>query len=72
MEEIYVEYSKCVFKYLFSLTNNYEVAEELLQETFYSAIKNNVDMSEFQVLIKYFHNFIGRTAALHALQMVEK
>lgn len=40
MEEIYVEYSKCVFKYLFSLTNNYEVAEELLQETFYSAIKN--------------------------------
>ena len=38
----------------------------------YSAIKNNVDMSEFQVLIKYFHNFIGRTAALHALQMVEK
>ncbi len=35
-------------------------------------IKNNVDMSEFQVLIKHFHNFIGRTAALHALQMVEK
>lgn len=40
MEEIYVEYSKCVFNYLFSLTNNYEVAEELLQETFYSAMKN--------------------------------
>lgn len=40
MDEIYNEYSKLVFKYLFSLTNNSEIAEELMQETFYSAIKN--------------------------------
>lgn len=40
MEEIYKEYSKCVFNYLLSLTNNVEIAEELMQETFYSAIKN--------------------------------
>lgn len=40
MEEIYKEYSKCVFNYLLSFTNNTEVAEELMQETFYSAIKN--------------------------------
>ncbi len=44
-------------------------AEYLIQ---HHLIKNNVDISEFQVLIKHFHNFISRTAALHALQMVEK
>lgn len=40
MEEIYKEYSKKVYSYLLSLTNDEDVAEELLQETFYSAIKN--------------------------------
>lgn len=40
MDEIYKEYSKIVYKYLLSLTNNPEVAEELMQETFYSAVKN--------------------------------
>lgn len=39
MEEIYKEYSKYVFNYLSSFTNS-EVAEELMQETFYSAMKN--------------------------------
>lgn len=40
MEEIYKEYSKIVYSYLISLTNNPEIAEELMQETFYSAVKN--------------------------------
>lgn len=40
MEEIYKEYSKIVYNYLFSLTNNTDIAEELMQETFYSAVKN--------------------------------
>lgn len=40
MEEIYKEYSKIVYNYLLSLTCNSELAEELMQETFYSAIKN--------------------------------
>lgn len=40
MEEIYKEYSKYVFNYLLSFTDNPEIAEELMQETFYSAIKN--------------------------------
>lgn len=40
MEEIYKEYSKIVYVYLISLTNNSEIAEELMQETFYSAMKN--------------------------------
>ena len=40
MEEIYKEYSKIVYIYLISFTNNAELAEELMQETFYSAMKN--------------------------------
>lgn len=40
MEEIYKEYSKIVYNYLLSLTCNAEIAEELMQETFYSAINN--------------------------------
>ena len=40
MEEIYKEYSKIVYNYLLSLTNNTEISEELMQETFYSAVKN--------------------------------
>lgn len=40
MEEIYNEYSKTIYKYLLSLTNDTDIAEELVQETFYSAVKN--------------------------------
>ena len=40
MDEIYNEYSKFVYKYLLALTNNKDLSEELMQETFYSAIKN--------------------------------
>ena len=40
MEEIYKEYSKIVYNYLLSLTCDSELAEELMQETFYSAVKN--------------------------------
>ena len=40
MEEIYKEYSKIVYNYLLSLTGNSEIAEELMQETFYNAVKN--------------------------------
>lgn len=39
MEEIYEKYSKLVYNYLYRLTNNIELSEELMQETFYSAIK---------------------------------
>lgn len=40
MEEIYKEYSKIIYNYLLSLSNNTDIAEELMQETFYSAVKN--------------------------------
>ena len=40
MEEIYKEYSLLVYRYLYGLTNDIELSEELMQETFYSATKN--------------------------------
>lgn len=39
-EKMYKEYAEYVYKYLLSLTNNEDVAEELTQETFYQAIKS--------------------------------
>lgn len=39
MEELYKEYSKLVYNYLYSLCRNKDTAEELTQETFYRAIK---------------------------------
>lgn len=45
IDEIYKKYSKIVYKYLFCLTHNQDIAEELTQETFYVAIK---DISKFR------------------------
>ena len=39
IEEIYKQYFKVVNKYLFCLTHNSDIAEELTQETFYRAVK---------------------------------
>lgn len=39
IEEIYKQYFKTVYKYLFCLTQNESIAEELTQETFCNAIK---------------------------------
>ena len=40
IEEIYKEYSTSVYKYLFCLTQNREISEDLTQETFFLAVKN--------------------------------
>lgn len=40
MEEIYKKYSQKIYKYLYGLTNDIELSQELMQETFYSAIKS--------------------------------
>lgn len=40
MEELYEKYSKVIYKYIYSLSKDSFLAEELVQETFYSAIKN--------------------------------
>lgn len=39
MEQIYEQYFETVNKYLFCLTRNNDIAEELTQETFYKAVK---------------------------------
>ena len=39
IEEIYKEYSNAVYKYLFCLTGNEDLSEELTQETFAIAVK---------------------------------
>ena len=39
IEEIYKQYFEIVNKYLFCLTRNSDIAEELTQETFYRAVK---------------------------------
>lgn len=46
MEEIYKKYSRLVYNYLYRLTNDIEVSEELTQETFYSAIKGIKNFKE--------------------------
>ena len=40
IEEIYKEYSTSVYKYLFCLTKNKEISEDLTQETFALAVKD--------------------------------
>lgn len=42
MEELYEKYSKLIYKYLYSLSKDSFLAEELVQETFFCAIKNSV------------------------------
>ena len=39
IEEIYKEYFELVNKYLFCITHNNDISEELTQETFYKAVK---------------------------------
>ena len=39
MDELYKEYFGTVHKYLFCLTHNYDISEDLTQETFYKAVK---------------------------------
>lgn len=39
IEQIYKEYFETVNKYLFCLTHNNDISEELTQETFYKAVK---------------------------------
>lgn len=38
-DEVYKEYSQIVYRYLFSLTRDSHMAEEVTQETFYQAVR---------------------------------
>ncbi len=39
LEKLYNDYFQTVYKYLFSITHNADISEELTQETFYQAVK---------------------------------
>ena len=39
IEELYKEHAQMIYRYLYSLTQNSDLAEELTQETFYQAIR---------------------------------
>lgn len=45
IEEIYKKYAKIIYKYVFCLTEDKEVAEEIVQETFLVAVK---DINKFR------------------------
>ncbi len=40
LQDIYINYANDIKKFLFCLTHNYELSEELTQETFYQACKS--------------------------------
>ena len=40
MEEIYSKYAEIVYKYVFCLTGNRDITEEIVQETFLVAVEN--------------------------------
>lgn len=45
IEEIYNKYSKMLYKYIFCLTGNEELSEEIVQDTFVIAVK---DINKFE------------------------
>ena len=45
IEEIYKKYAKIVYKYVFCLTGNKDITEEIVQETFLVAVK---DINKFR------------------------
>lgn len=55
MDGLYNEYFQTVFKYLFCLTHDTDLSEELTQETFYQAIKT---YENFEVIAKYQFGFV--------------
>ncbi len=40
IEKMYEKYSKIIYKYIFCLTKNHELSEEIVQDTFLVAVKN--------------------------------
>ena len=40
VDDIYQEYAKLIYKYIYSLCHDENLSEELTQETFYQAVKS--------------------------------
>lgn len=55
IEKIYKEYFETVHKYLFCLTSNNDISEELTQETFCKAVKRQ---AHIKVNVKYLYGCV--------------
>lgn len=62
-QEVYEEYAKSVYRFLLSLTGNEDVAEELLQDTFYQAFLH-IDRFEGRCSLYTWLCQIGKNAWL--------
>ena len=61
IEEIYKEYFETVNKYLFCLTRNNDISEELTQETFYKAVKKvNTYKGDCKIVQDLLPNYIEK------------
>ena len=49
IEEIYNNYAQIVYKYIFCLTKNKELSEDIVQETFLVAVKNFIFVTYFLI-----------------------
>ena len=69
MDAIYKKYCKCVYNFLYKLTNDIELSEELTQETFYTAIKkiNTLNKKEsirtwlYQIAINKWKDYLKKS-----------
>ena len=55
MDEIYEKYSYIIYKYLLGIKKNQELSEELLQETFYSAILHYNILKENDKILNWLY-----------------
>ena len=80
MDAIYKKYCKCVYNFLYKLTNDIELSEELTQETFYTAIKKintlEIDMHSKEYIeikeIWYFEKFLRDRFQFGQVHMIIK
>lgn len=68
MDEIYEECFETVYKYLFCLTHNSDISEELTQETFYRAVKRLIHTTESA---KFLYGYV-RLQNIYGITNVEK
>ena len=54
IEEIYKQYANLIKKYIFFITKNEDLSEEIMQETFVVAIKQINNFGFIQLLKRYF------------------
>ena len=53
IEEIYNNYAQIVYKYIFCLTKNKELSEDIVQETFLVAVKNYIFVTYFLIFSSF-------------------